>query len=127
MGFFGWTPSQSGTGVKDYQEAAESFSAAAREIRLGLTELQKPLDNQAAGEFRGLVDIIFWRSVILVAIIFVLGVIYYLTKPRFPQKSLKKGNFSKFKCELYTIVCEFILHKNQKYDYRIMVKQGFCL
>lgn len=85
-------PNQSGAGIKDYQEAAESFTTAAREIRSGLNDLQKPLDDQAAlrqvaGEFRQLTDMVFWRAVMLITIIFVLVLGYYLTKSRFRQNS----------------------------------------
>ena len=83
-------PNQSSAGIKDYQKAAESFTAAAREIRFGLKDLQKPLNNQAAlrkmtDEFRQLTDMVFWRAVMLITIIFVLVLGYYLAKSRFRQ------------------------------------------
>jgi hypothetical protein len=85
-------PNQSSAGIMDYQEAAESFTATAREIRLILTDLQKPLNNQAAlrqvsGEIQELIDIVFWRSIIFVTIIFLLTLGYHLFKSRLPYNT----------------------------------------
>lgn len=68
-------------GVADYHAAADSFAAAAREIRTLLDELQHPKGKQVAvgqiaDEFRGLADYVLWRAIALAGVIFVLAVAY---------------------------------------------------
>lgn len=72
---------QTGSRVEDYRKAAEGIAQAAGEIRAVLADLQQPFSEQAGlyqttGEFRGLVNHIFGRSVMLVLIVFVLAIIY---------------------------------------------------
>jgi len=84
-------PNQERTSIKDYQTAAERFAEAAREIRQVLFDLQKPLPEQAgvrqiSEDFRGTIDLLYWRLVMLIAVIFVLLLGYYLAKSKYQQR-----------------------------------------
>jgi hypothetical protein len=80
-----------GSSVKDYQQMADSLTTAAQEIRSGLIELQKPLPEhsaipQLAGEIDEVVDIIFWRLLIIIAVVFILILGIYFVKISKPRK-----------------------------------------
>ena len=67
--------------VQDYREAADSIGSAAKEVRSVLGDLQQPISPRAGirevvGEFRSLVDYIFWRGVLLALAVFLLALVY---------------------------------------------------